>query len=342
MAVLISIEIKHHSQVENAVSEILFCNQSMKADFLSKSCGIDSDLIHSRVCSKPASLSAFTPYFLGQELSTFDSQIISALSAPKVANNLTSLSLSFGGDNTIALAEMTKKLQEYNVGLMGASTSVYANRLGGFVGAVKAYQDALMAYRGTINSNAASKALAKRKAFKAFQNLQFRFKHELNAVKAGVKTRRGTPLSSATRATNIARSSRNIAKLNVTSQVQAHNLVKFTQHAKFLGNGLAVIDFTSRVGNIQNEYEGGGEWERELFIESSSFAASAVTGAAIVNAGVTALTFLVVATPIGWVGLIVGGVAVASVAAAGSIAMNNAVKDSSGGWYDSIMKALQF
>lgn len=320
------------------MSEILLCNQPMKADFLSNSCGIDSDLIHGRGCSKPDSISAFTPYVLGQELSAFDSQIISTLSVPNVAKNLTNLSLSFGGDNTIALAEMMKKLQEYNVGLMGASTSVYANRLGGFAGAVKEYQDALMAYRGAIKSNAAAKAIAKQKAFKAFQNLQFRFKHELNAINAGVRARSGTPLSSATRATNIAQSSRNVAKLNVTSQIQAHNLVKFTQHAKFLGNGLAVIDFTSRVGNIHNEYKAGGEWERELFIESSSFAVSALTGTAVVNVGAAALGLLVVATPIGWVGLIVGGVAVAGTAAAASIGMNNVVKNNSGGVYDSIMK----
>lgn len=320
------------------MSEILLCNQPMKADFLSNSCGIDPDLIHGIGCSKPASVSAFTPYVLGQELSAIDSQVISTLSAPKVANSLTNLSLSFGSDNTIALAEMTKKLQEYNVGLMGASTSVYANRLGGFAGAVKEYQDALMAYRGAINSNAAAKSMAKQKAFKAFQNLQIRFKHELNALNAGVRARRGTPLSSATRATNIARSSRNVAKLNVTSQAQAHNLVKLTQHAKFLGNGLAVIDFTSRVGSIHNEYKAGGEWERELFIESSSFAVSALTGTAVVNVGAAALGLLVVATPIGWVGLIVGGVAIAGTAAAASIGMNNVVKNNSGGVYDSIMK----
>ena len=317
------------------MSKIILCNQPMKADFLSNSCGIDSDLIHGRGSSKPTSLTAFTPYVLGQELSACDSQIISTISAPKVANNLTNLSLSFGGDNTIALAEMTKKLQEYNVGLMGSSTSVYANRLGGFAGAVKEYQDALMAYRGAINSNSASKAIAKQKAFKAFQNLQIKFKHELNAINAGVKARRGTPLSSATRATNIARSSRNVAKLDVASQVQAHNLVKFTQHAKFLGNGLAVIDFTSRVGNIHNEYKTGGEWERELFIESSSFAASAVAGTIAVKAG---LAILMVATPVGWVGLIAGGVAVAGAAAATSMATNYAVKKDAGGLYDSIMR----
>ncbi len=289
------------------MSEFLLCNQPMKADFLSNTCGIDPNLIQGRGCSKPASISPYTPYVLGEELSTFDSQLISILSTPKVANNLTNLSLSFGCDNAVALAEMTKKLQEYNVGLIGASTSVYANRLGGIAGAVKEYKDALMAYRNAIKSNPAVKTIAKQKAFKAFQNLQFRFKHELNAINAGIRARRGTPLSNATRATNIARSSRNVSKLNVTSQAQAHNLVKFTQHAKFLGNGLAVIDFTSRGGSVRNEYKAGGEWERELFIESSSFAANAITGTAVVNAGAAALSFLVVATPIGWVGLVVGG-----------------------------------
>lgn len=218
---------------------------------------------------------------------------------------------------------------------MGASTSVYASRMGGFAGAVKEYQQALMNYRSVIKSNAASKVLAKQKAFEAFQNLQIRFRNELSTINAGVNSRRGTPLSSPTRATNIARSSRHVAKLNVMNQVQANDLVKFTQHAKFLGNGLAVIDFTSRVGNIHNEYQSGGEWERELFIESSSFAASAIAGTLTVNAG---LGLLLVATPVGWVGLIVGGLAVAGAAAATSMATNYAIKKDAGGLYDSIMK----
>ncbi len=53
-----------------------------------------------------------------------------------------------------------------------------------------------------------------------------------------------------------------------------------------------------------------------------------------------ALGLLVVTTPVGWVGLIIGGVAVAGVAAATSIGVNNIVKENSGSWYDSIMKAI--
>ena len=322
------------------MSELLLCNKSIKTDLLSNTHSIDTNLIHGKKHSKSSALSAYTPYVLCQDLSAFDTRLMSSLSMPTVSKRLTNLSLTFGGDNTLVLAEMTKKLQEYNVGLIGASTSVYANRIGGFAGAVKEYQSALMAYRDAISSKAVSKAIARQKAFQAFQNLQIRFRHELNAINAGVKARRGTSLSSATRATNIARSSRGVARLNVTSEIQTNNLVKFTRQAKLLGNGLAVIDFTSRVGNIHTRYQSGGGWERELFIESSSFALSAIAGTAAVNAGVATLGLLVMATPVGWVGLIIGGVAVAGVAAATSVSVNTIVKENSGSWYDAIMKVI--
>src|SRR5690606_1716377 len=155
-----------------------------------------------------------------------------------------------------------------------------------------------------------------------------------------IRSKRGTPLTSGHRGTNIADSSRSIVKLDVTSQVQANNLVRFTQHARVLGNGLAIIEFSSGIGNIETTYKSGGNWERELFIESSSFAASAITATAAVNAGGAALGFLMIATPIGWVGLIVGGVVVAGVAATASIGMNKAIKNNSGRWYDSLMNFL--
>lgn len=316
------------------MGEVVLCGQPMRADLLNSQCGINPASIHGISCKNPSSLHAFTPYMLGENLDSYDLHIMRALSQPKVAQNLTNLSLSFGEDNVLALAEITKKLQEYNVGLMGSSTSVYANRVGGFVGAVQEYQDTLMAYREAVKSNSASKALAKQKALTAFEKLQTQFRNELKIVNAGVKSRRGTPLSNPVRGTNIARSSRNVAKLDITSQAQAHNLVKFTQHARVLGNGLAVIDFTSRIGNIQNEYKAGGNWERELFIESTSFAASAMAGSIVVDAG---LTLLLAATPAGWVALVVaGGIAVAGAAA--SIGMNDVIKNNSGSAYDSIMK----
>ncbi len=75
-----------------------------------------------------------------------------------------------------------------------------------------------------------------------------------------------------------------------------------------------------------------------MFIESSSFAASAIAGTAVVNAG---LALLVFATPFGWVGLVVGGLAVAGTAAGTSIWTNEQLKSNSGGWYDDIMDWLK-
>lgn len=250
------------------------------------------------------------------------------------------MALSFGGDNLIALSSVTSKLQEYNVGLMGASTSVYANRMGGVVGAVKNYQSALMEYHQAVIAKSSSKIVAKQKAKVAFDKMQNSFKQEVKVVTNQVKSSRGTPMTSFKRGTDIARSSRSIAKLDLVNPVQADNIVKFTKQAKFLGNGLAVIDFGSRIGNINNSYKAGGNWEREMFIESSSFATSAIAGTAAVNVGGAVLGFLVVATPIGWVGLIIGGIAVAGVAATTSIVTNQAIKENAGGVYDYIMKQL--
>ena len=279
------------------MAEIILCNRRLSANYLQNSCGLGIDTLEGLSCLKPNSLSSYTPYLVNNDLSPIGRSIVTRLSPKPVAKEITNLSLSFGSDNTLALAEMTKKLQEYNIGLIGASTSVYANRISGFASAVKNYQDALMEYRASIKARSALKTTAKQKAFAAFQKMQIQFKHELNAINHGIRARRGTSLSSVERAINIAKSSRNVAKLSITDQIQANNLVKFSKHANYLGNGLAVIDFTSRVGNINNSYRTGENWERELFIESSSFALSAGSGIIAVNAGTAALGILIAATP---------------------------------------------
>ena len=101
-----------------------------------------------------------------------------------------------------------------------------------------------------------------------------------------------------------------------------------------LGTGLVAIDFTKRVGNVQNAYKAKGDWEKELFVESSSFALTAVAGGLAVKVGARALMFLTVATPMGWVGLIVVGAGV-------SMAANYLTKEKSGDVYDNVMEWLR-
>ncbi|MCG6202504.1 hypothetical protein [Psychromonas antarctica] len=322
------------------MSEIILCNRTFSASAFKNECGIGIELASSLTCPNPDMIIANKPYLLKNGHSTLGATTLAKLSNPAITQNLTSLALSFGGDNLLALSAISAQLQEYNVGLMGASTSVYANRMGGFVGSVKTYQSALMEYRQAAITKSPSKMAARQKAKMAFDKMQNSFRHEVKVVTSQVKSGRGTPMTNFKRGADIARSSRSIAKLDLINPVQADNIVKLTKHAKFLGNGLAVIDFGSRVGNIHNSYKAGANWEREMFIESSSFATSAMAGTAAVNVGGVVLGFLIVATPIGWVGLIVGGIAVAGVAAATSIVTNQVVKENAGGVYDSIMMQL--
>jgi len=327
------------------MSEILLCNKPIKADALAGQCGIDSSMIFGAQCRQPSMLTAYTPYLIGSESSNAApsnaaQSMVNQLTNTAKNRELTNIALSFGGENTLAIADISAKLQAAGVATMGPATSFYGNRVGGFTDAVKSYQAALMEYRHVIENKVTSstiKSAAKQKAMAAFQKMQQGFHHELKSVTGAAKSSRGTPLTSGTRATNIARSSRNVAKLNITSQVQTSNLVRFSQHAKFLGNGLAIIDFASRAGNVHISYKSGQNWERELFIESSSFALSAGTGIAAINAGTAALGFLMVATPIGWVGLIIGGLAVVGASAGASMWVNDFAKEDAGNWYDSIM-----
>ncbi|WP_159820017.1 hypothetical protein [Colwellia sp. 20A7] len=316
------------------MSEIILCNRNFSASAFKNDCGIEIEQASSLTCPNPELIIANKPYLLQNGHSTIGATSLAKLSNPSIAKNLTNLALSFGGDNLIALSTITSKLQEYNVGLMGASASVYANRMGGFVGAVKDYQSALMEYRQVSIIKSPANVAAKQKAKISFDKMQNGFKHEIKVVTSHVKSGRGTPMTNFDRGANIAKSSRSIAKLDLINPVQADNIVKLAKHAKFLGNGLAVIDFGSRVGNIHNSYKADANWEREMFIESSSFAASAITGTLVVEAG---LAILIFATPVGWMGLIVGGLAVAGTAAITSIAVNNEFKSNSGKWYDSIM-----
>jgi hypothetical protein len=220
---------------------------------------------------------------------------------------------------------------------MQEASGVYTGRIGGFTGAVKDYQKALLDYRNAIETRSPRQSVLKQHAHATFNKMQTQFQQELAAITAKHKARRGTPLTNVDRAMNIAGSSRTVARLHVADQVQASNLVKFSQHSKFLGNGLALIDVGSRAGNVHTSYKAGGKWERELFIESSSFVTSTLAGTLTATGGMGLVMML---TPAGWVGLVVGGLAVAGVAAGASMVANTAIKDNAGNFYDGIMAGV--
>ncbi|WP_078082817.1 hypothetical protein [Microbulbifer mangrovi] len=319
------------------MSTLLLCNRELTSPDIQQACNLNLQQLSAPHCPTPKFAQANTPYLLNGHNSAQGKRIQALLAPSQVARPITEMSLTFGEDNTLAIAAMMEQLKDYNLALTGASTSVYGERINGFAKSVKEYQVALLAYRDAKLSKADNHSQLKQLAHRAFQRMQLQFRAELNAVTDHIRSRRGTPLTSAERGTNIARSSRNAAKLQFTSEIEAHKLVRFSQYTKLLGNGLAVVDFGSRVGKVHNSYQAGGNWEKELFIESSSFAASATAGALIAKAGVT---FLLTATPLGWTALIATGLIVAGTAATASVLVNDQVQKNSGQLYDKIMKVL--
>ncbi len=322
------------------MTELLFCPKPQSQHVLRQSLGIKSESIVDRHGNTPSRFTAYKPYAITPKLTSEDIAILNRLSSMEASRKITNLANTLGPENAVAAADVTAKLFDYNIGLVGASTAVYGYRVKDFGTAVQNYQAALLKYRDVMKSNGADKAAAKLKAQQAYNLMQSKFQHELNTVNSLSRARKGTPLSSNSRALNIARSSRTATKLHVTNTIQASNLIKFGKYANTVGNGLVLLDVGSRVGNIHNAYKADGNWERELFIESSSFAASATMGIVTAKAGVAALSFLMVATPVGWVGLIVAGTAIAATSAGTSMIINEKIKKKSGSWYDYIMNSI--
>ena len=220
----------------------------------------------------------YEPYTVGQTTNE-EARILRALycGSPR---NIHKLSAAAGQDNIIGISQAMAKLREdMPAALAGATSTVHAARGDKFVLSVQRYQNALLAYRNVMQGNGtagATKVSAGVAVSTAFEHMQKNFQRELSATTGMQKaSRRGTPLSNRTRALNIARSSRSIEKLQLVSTLQAGKLARFSKYGKALGNGLIVVDVASRIGNVQNEYKADGNWERELAIESSSFAASA-------------------------------------------------------------------
>jgi hypothetical protein len=313
------------------MAEILISSQTWNKPQFKQMCGESLDEMQ---CSGSGGVMwPYTPYTVGQTTRE-EERIIRALNCGS-PRNIHQLSATAGQNNIVGISEAMAMLHDTTAATAGSIATVHASRSNTFVQAVQHYQNTLLTYRDAAQGKgaaSATKASAGVAVSAAFEQMQKQFQLELRMSTALQETlaRKGIPLTNITRAKNIARSSRSIEKLQLTSTVQAGAVGRFSQYGKVLGNGLIIVDFASRIGNVQNSYKADGNWERDLFIESSSFATSAWAASIAVGAGTKALMFLTIATPVGWVGLII-------VAAAVSIVANDIVKERGGGWYDDIM-----
>jgi hypothetical protein len=322
------------------MAEIIFSNQPFRLDSLDSVCGKYPEHVMDINGSGPSMLVPFRPYLLSEQPSGMDRSILLTMNHVHNPQDLTNIALAYGGDNTVAIAEVSAKLREAFSAGVGAATGVYVNRMEGFAGTVQNYQDALLEYRAVAKSDFSGKMAAKKHVVDAFEKMQKGFQSELSAVTSSINAHSPIPLNNAARALRIADNnfSKNaLVKLRVLTQVKAHYLIMLGKYGKYLGQGVAVIDFGGRVGNIKNSFDAGGNWERDMFIESTSFAASAGVAEGVAVVGGAGLTCLVALTPPGWV-LVIAGLAVAGVTAGASIWTNKKTKEKSGATYDSIMK----
>ncbi|CCN35956.1 conserved hypothetical protein [Vibrio nigripulchritudo SO65] len=295
------------------MAEILFTNRALTRNDVMTQCGINDSPLFSLTNSTPNQILPNVPHVLGEK-SPVNTSILSSLSQQPVAKTLNQVTSHFGEESAVALAEVTNQLTSLTPGMIGTTTSLYTDRVSGFVKAVQKYQSALEYYHEVSKSKSPMASAAKRQVHKLFQEIQVKFRSELASVVARnrAKNKSKLALNNSTRGVNLAKSNRNINKLNVTSQVQADNLVKMTKYAKVLGNGLAMIDFTSRGAGIYNTYKAGGNWTKEMAVQGAGFAVGGLTGIAMVKG---ALYLVPLITPFGLIALVATGVAVVAATA---------------------------
>ena len=329
------------------MAEILLCSQPMGKDTLIKDCGISIEDIYGFNRQSNPSLLPYKPYLISSNPSHGDQCLVDKLGPYASIRNLYDLSITVGQDNLIALADIHDQLRKSNVhelesshennineyvrsGVDKAASSI-AIRSENFIGSVKAYQDSLLLYRNAIKSNLSpgERAVAKLRAKSAFDKMQHKFRHEVKTVSSRVSARKGTPMNNFKRATNIAKSSRNVSKLELVDHVEAGKIGKLAKSTKLIGNGVAIYEFGVGVNKIRESYKKGDNWEKAMFVESAAFASSAAIGEA-------ALTLLMMASPVGWVGLLVVGVVVAGTAVA-AVKTNEYAHENAGEWYDKVM-----
>ncbi|GAA6172195.1 hypothetical protein NBRC116592_18650 [Colwellia sp. KU-HH00111] len=318
------------------MSEVILCNKPFNASLFKQQCAIDTDPVGSCDMPELSLLKPYRPYQLKPSQNHLSRSLVNQLSVGNRAKTITDFSLAMGSEAVTALAKVKDDFKNQESAFIGSGVGVASSRLDGFAKAVKRYEEALNRYQQ--NKNTGNRMHVKM----AYNKMSLQFSREFNHAQNQATNANRSPLFNMKRALNIAKDSRNessIAKLQVTNQAQVNSLARFGSHAKFLTNNLAAIDFTSRSAGIINTAKYGGNWHKEMFVESSGFAAGGGMGILASRVGfglVSALPMVAALTPMGLVILVGVGLTVASM----SILTDSGSKELAESYYDSIMKWL--
>jgi len=216
--------------------------------------------------------------------------------------------------------EMTEGRVDSLTALGAGATAVNAKqgRLSNFGKAIFKYQTALVDVHNAAKSKANKTTLIKlgQKVKTAHIDLNAKFTRELknfsNKTKAG---KRGNIWSNTDRANNIARSSRNTSRLQLTSLSGIRSIRGLEFVSDIAGKGMIALDAGIRMDNVYMDYKAGKNWQRTAAIEATGFglgtAAGIATGTKVITAGMGIALAL---GPVGWVILIGVGIGAGYVA----------------------------
>lgn len=324
------------------MAEILWCGHSIHHSEFNKYGVAAQDITPIRSTGPVTTLWSHEPYLFSTHPSVSGQVMRSRLPVGSSFGSAAGIGDVFGLANTRALAALFEKVRGYGTPLTGAATSLYRARTRTLKHAMEHYQKTLLAWRNAMPKDEAARHLARQDAYLAFQELQKDFSRELRWIKSQVWTRRNRALWDFRTARGLVHRRRDtLGGLNFETEADATHLMRLDRYAKYLGRGALAIDLGTGALDVYNTYESGGNWERELFVQSAGFAGAFGAGNLAAAAGAEAFGLLMAVTPAGWVGIVILGVG--ALAAIGATALISAKGESTlenlvGGWYDQAVK----
>jgi len=219
-------------------------------------------------------------------------------------------------DQQITNIDLTKFSQDSN-GIAGVGTAVLSARTSSFQVAIEQYQRALIQlnnYHRVGRVAAKQKMSLRNNVISAYENLNRYYQQELRrTVPVGSLTKnKGSALSNVDRGITLAERHRGRG-IHIANMTEARQVSKLANGLRYAGRGAIVVDVGFRINTVRNTYVDGGEWKRELAVQTGGLTGSISTGALVGRAAFLASRIALMATPLGW------GILIASTVVAGAV-----------------------
>ncbi|WP_439134485.1 hypothetical protein [Pseudomaricurvus sp.] len=211
-------------------------------------------------------------------------------------------------DQHLAGLDLTTTAQNSN-GLAGMGMTALGARTDSFHTAVLQYQQALVQlndYHRVGRVAAQRKLELRNKVIAAYERLNQYYQQELRRIVPADRftKNKGSALSNAERGITLAERPRGRG-IHVATALEGQQISRFAKGIRYAGRGAIALDAGFRINTVHNTYVNGGDWQREVAVQSGGMTASALTGWLTGRAAFFALSRIaLMATPWGWAFLI--------------------------------------